>query len=399
MLERYRQSVLAAAFRGNLTADWREEHPEAEPASSPLERIRAERRKQWEEAELARLTRNGKKPTDDTWKAKYERASDDAKPVWEELPPGWLWTTLNETVDRIGGGTAATAQSDPTPFPVLKSSAIRQRSVNLSDVSYLPSEDGVRSSAILREGDLVFTRLSGSLEYVANCARVSGLGTNTLLFPDRVFRAVPVPGVVPDWIVFAFSCASLRGEIEAAAKSTAGHQRISLSDLKKFVLPLPPLEEQRETVRRIEAAFAKIDAVAKVVDAQRSALDAYDHTLLTKAFRGELVPQNPTDEPAETTLARIRKEPPMTPSKGQRRPRAKAPVPQPVATPNTANKVAPPQWPEHARSLGPDGATVEELYRDSQLVPDDFYRELRAQVGAGQLREERRGDAVRIVAP
>jgi type I restriction enzyme, S subunit len=52
LIDRFRQSVLAAAFRGDLTADWREQNPDVEPASELLERIKIDRRKRWEEGEL-----------------------------------------------------------------------------------------------------------------------------------------------------------------------------------------------------------------------------------------------------------------------------------------------------------------------------------------------------------
>jgi type I restriction enzyme S subunit len=62
LLEQFRQSVLAAAFRGDLTADWRAAHPNVEPASELLRRIRAERRRSWEQAELAKYETKGQKP-------------------------------------------------------------------------------------------------------------------------------------------------------------------------------------------------------------------------------------------------------------------------------------------------------------------------------------------------
>lgn len=68
LLEKLRQSILAAAFRGDLTKDWRAKHRDVEPASELLKRIRVERRKKWEEAELAKLKAKGKSPRDDAWK-------------------------------------------------------------------------------------------------------------------------------------------------------------------------------------------------------------------------------------------------------------------------------------------------------------------------------------------
>ena len=72
LLEQFRQSVLAAAFRGDLTADWRAQHPDVEPASVLLDRIRADRRRRWEEAELAKMQAKGKMPKDEKWKERYK---------------------------------------------------------------------------------------------------------------------------------------------------------------------------------------------------------------------------------------------------------------------------------------------------------------------------------------
>lgn len=77
--------------------------------------------------------------------------------------------------------------------------------------------------------------------------------------------------------------------------------------LRATVFPWCPLNEQREIVRRIESAFAKIDRMAAEAASASKLLDRLDQALLAKAFRGELVPQNPEDEPAEKLLARITK--------------------------------------------------------------------------------------------
>jgi len=88
LLEKLRQSILAAAFRGDLTADWREQHPDVEPASELLKRIRTERRKKWEQAEFAKLKAKGKNPTDDKWKLKYVEPEPVDESELPELPEG-----------------------------------------------------------------------------------------------------------------------------------------------------------------------------------------------------------------------------------------------------------------------------------------------------------------------
>ncbi len=68
-LKRYKAAVLNAAVEGKLTEEWRKAHPDVESASKLLDRILAERRAKWEEAELAKMEAKGKAPKNDKWKA------------------------------------------------------------------------------------------------------------------------------------------------------------------------------------------------------------------------------------------------------------------------------------------------------------------------------------------
>jgi type I restriction enzyme, S subunit len=99
LLERFRQSVLAAAFRGDLTKDWREQNPDVEPADQLLARIRRERRARWEQAELDRLRAKDKVPKGDEWKKKYVEPEPVDAAGLPELPTGWCWTSLDAVTD------------------------------------------------------------------------------------------------------------------------------------------------------------------------------------------------------------------------------------------------------------------------------------------------------------
>ena len=104
-----------------------------------------------------------------------------------------------------------------------------------------------------------------------------------------------------------------------AGRCVAWYGRNASLQCWRFHVRLPPLAEQREIVRRIEAAFARIDAIEAVVAEQRARLDAYDRSLLARAFAGELVPQDPADEPAAASLAWMRAERERVPIPRKRR--------------------------------------------------------------------------------
>lgn len=85
-----------------------------------------------------------------------------------------------------------------------------------------------------------------------------------------------------------------------------GH--FNVGSMKKTLVPLPPIDEQREIVRRVEALFKNADALEARYLKAKAHVDKLTQSILAKAFRGELVPQDPTDEPASVLLDRIREE-------------------------------------------------------------------------------------------
>jgi type I restriction enzyme S subunit len=279
ILKRFRQAVLAAACSGKLTADWREKDSQSEPLKIYFQNrgIRF-----------------------------LFIAQEDTK--LPELPPNWLISNFGTVVESIRGGSTAVPQNEPTRFPILRSSSVRPGFVDFGDVKYLSQKQSENDLNYLHEGDLLFTRLSGSLEYVANCAKVRGLGTKKIQYPDRLFCAKLLSSMNASYIELVFASPYTRAHIIEQAKSSAGHQRVSISDITGQPIPLPPLEEQQEIVRRVEELFKYADQIEARYKKAKAHVDKLTQSILAKAFRGELVPQDPTDEPASVLLERIQKE-------------------------------------------------------------------------------------------
>jgi type I restriction enzyme S subunit len=106
-----------------------------------------------------------------------------------------------------------------------------------------------------------------------------------------------------------------RDFLKSNLSTSAGQNTINQGSVKGLIVPLPTINEQKEIVRRVESLFALADAVEKQYLAAKQRLDRLTQSLLAKAFRGELVPQDPNDEPAAELLKRIQAErhahPPM----------------------------------------------------------------------------------------
>ena len=217
-------------------------------------------------------------------------------------------TKFEFLLKSIRGGTTGVPQNTKTYYPVLRSSSVRQGQIDYQDVKYLSQEQSLNKNNFLDLGDLLFTRLNGTAEYVGNCAKVNIINASSYQFPDRLYCAKLIPEVDSNYCVYAFATTPIRIEIENRAKSTAGHKRISISDIKDMSISLPPLEEQKKIVKQVEQLFAFADKIEARYTKAKAMLDKLPQSILAKAFRGELVPQDSNDEPASVLLARIKAE-------------------------------------------------------------------------------------------
>nr|WP_242018857.1 restriction endonuclease subunit S [Phaeovibrio sulfidiphilus] len=248
LIDRYRQAVLKSAFRGDLTADWRNgEGPK------------------WREVEALRLFDEG--PTN---------------------------------------GYSPKAAADAAGTKSLKLSATTTGTFILNDqtTKRLLEEVSPEAKFWLRPGDILIQR-ANSLEYVGATAIFDG-PAGQYIYPDLMMRVRIASPTTRLFFWRYMNSPSARNWLKDRATGTAGNMpKISGTLLKVLPVPLPPEEEQAEIVSRIEQRFAAIETIANEFRQAVKHVDRLDQSILDKAFSGRLVTQDPTDEPASTLLERI----------------------------------------------------------------------------------------------
>jgi type I restriction enzyme, S subunit len=305
LLRKFRQSVLAAAFRGDLTRDWREQRPDVEPATVLLERIRAERRRKWEED----LRAKGKDPR----RTKYKEATQADHTGLEDLPGGWEYTTVIE-VGRLDEEPVLTgpfgAQLPSKEFvsegvPVIAIGNVAWGGFCLDKVAHVTTEKVLKLTRYtLEPGDVLFTRSGtiGRSTVVPEYAK--GWLMSYHLLRVRVQKSV----CDPMYLYFVFrGLLTIQDQISETARG-ATRPGFNTTLLKRLQFPLPPMDEQQQIVSRIEDLFARADAIETAAETAKRHAAKLDQSILARAFRGELVPQGPDDEPASVLLHRIRAE-------------------------------------------------------------------------------------------
>jgi type I restriction enzyme S subunit len=284
LVDRLRQSILATAFRGDLTADWRAENPDVEPASELLKRIRIERRRRWEEAELAKMIAKGKAPKDDRWKAKYEEPEPVDESGLPELPEGWCWTTIETAGDvHLGRQLAPQYMTGRGTRPYLRVANIKDDRIDFSDVKWMDFDEQEFAHYALRPNDILLSE-GQSPELLGQSAIYRG-GVEELCFQKtlhRFRRYESAPSAEFFQLLFRHYVRS--GMFRSVASVTVNIAHLTLVRLKPLPIPLPPAAEAEEIAKRCAAVLGYARTAQQNVVAVRRELASVEAAVLGGAF-------------------------------------------------------------------------------------------------------------------
>ena len=306
-LHRYRASVLKAAVEGDLTADWRSAHPDAEPASTLLQCILAERREHWEQEQLRTYTEKGKTPPKN-WKAKYKEPVAPDLADLPSLPAGWEWATVDQIAapesraltDGPFGSNLKTAHYTTSGPRVI-------RLQNIGDGVFVDAEAHIseeRFEALrkyeVKAGDIVFAALGNNLPRA--CVIPDGVGLAIVKADCVRFRS---SALVSRACICSFVNADPTRQRAKRLIHGVGRPRLNLRSLRSVAVPVPPPEEQHEIADRIGDHLAAVHEVEATLADKLSSATRLRQSILHQAFIGNLLPQDPNDEPASKLVERI----------------------------------------------------------------------------------------------
>ena len=289
LLDQFRQSVLAAAFRGDLTTDWREKNPDVEPATRVLESLREKRFSQARTpAQLQKLN--------EIYSSQEEEDSN-------LLPESWRYIALEKLCDSFQYGTSAKSLASGK-VPVLRMGNIQNGEIDWSDLVYTSDEDEIEKYK-LKIGDVLFNR-TNSPELVGKTGIYRG--EHQAIFAGYLIKINNTQELDSEYLNYCLNTGYAKEYCWRVKTDGVSQSNINAQKLGKFELPFCSLEEQRKVVRRINSLFLVANRLKQNYKEAKAYLDQLDRSILAKAFRGELVPQDPNDEPASVLLERIRAE-------------------------------------------------------------------------------------------
>jgi type I restriction enzyme, S subunit len=307
-LKRYRAAVLKAAVEGKLTAEWRKSNSPSESADKLLERILIARRKKWEETQLAKYAAQGKEPPKG-WKDKYSHPSTPETANLDALPMEWRWVGASQICKSIENGNT------PPPHEMFPNAG-EIPFIKVYNLTFDGTLDfGIKPTFIRRTIH----------EKLLKRSRVQPGDVLMNIVGPPLGKVSLVPDAFPEWntnqavVIFRASAAILNRFlvlcllaedvlhwITSQAKATAGQFNISVAMSRNLPLPLCSLEEQREIVTIAEQHLSLIAESERLIKINLAKAGRLREAILKRAFEGNLVPQDPNDEPASVLLERIR---------------------------------------------------------------------------------------------
>ena len=303
-LAQYRQSLLKAAVEGALTAEWRAKHQPLETGAQLLQRILQERRARWEARQLAKFAEQGKTLPKD-WQKKYpEPVQPDASGL-PQLPQGWVWATIDQ-IAQVGTGVtplrSKSAYFNEGTIPWVTSGALNSEAV--------ASATELVTELALKECRLELYPVGSLLVAMYGEGKTRGK-CSELRIPATINQAIAAIVLEPA----AQSCKAylkaflLDSYEKMRAQASGGVQpNLNLQIVKAIALPLPPCSEQAEITQLLDGQFDQISQQQIAVQVSLQQSTAQRQNILRAAFSGQLVAQDPHDEPASALLERIRAE-------------------------------------------------------------------------------------------
>lgn len=306
-LVQYRQSLLKAAVEGALTAEWRTQHQPLETGAQLLQRILQERRARWEARQLAKFKEQGKSPPKD-WQKKYPEPVQPDTTGLPELPHGWIWASLDALIDDgPQNGLYLPASQYGKGIPILRIDDYQigwhrpRADLNLVDADEITAE-----AYALNVGDIVINRVN-SMTHLGKSLNI----TPTLdgsLFESNMMRLRLSERMNVDYVSFYLGSHAGRSRLICDAKWAVNQASINQQDVKKTPVPVSSQAEQERISEVLLRQHEGMDLQAKAIEVSLQQATAQRQNILRAAFSGQLVPQDPADEPASVLLERIRAE-------------------------------------------------------------------------------------------
>ncbi len=308
-LKVYRQALLKHAFEGKLTAQWRADNQDKlETADALLKRIQQERAQRYQQ-QLADWEASGKQGNKPKVPKALPPLTTEELAELPELPEGWRWCKLGEFINSIDAGKSFKCdEREPriNEIGVAKVSAVTWGEYDESESKTCTDTSKENEAYLIRSGDFILSR-ANTIDLVGACV-IARKVTKKIMLSDKTLR-IKFDGFSQEY--FLQYLASRIGRRQIMRLSTGNQEsmrNIGQDRIRSITVPICSAVEADVVIERLAEKLSVVDQLELTLTTSLQQAEALRQSILKKAFSGQLVPQDPSDEPASKLLERIQLE-------------------------------------------------------------------------------------------
>ena len=295
--QQLKNAILQLAIQGKLVP----QDPNDEPASVLFEKIQAEKEKLIAEGKIKKT----KKTCD-------KRPLDVEVDFPFEIPVSWEWVKLKDICSYIQRGKSP-VYSDIREFPVISQKCIQWSGFDISVAKFIDENtlNKYSEDRFLQNNDILWNSTGlGTLGRVAIYKKQ--LNPFSLAVADSHVTVIRLINIRSDFLYLYLSSPSVQLYIESQSDGSTKQKELSQKTISNYLIPLPPLNEQKRIVAKIEELLLFIEEYdkkeQKLTTLNQQFPDQLKKSILQAAIQGQLVAQDPNDEPASELIKRIQAE-------------------------------------------------------------------------------------------
>jgi len=394
-LKNYCASTLQAACEGRLVPTEAElartDGREYEPAAQLLKRILKERRATWEVEQLAKIAAQDKVPKGGKWKAKYKEPVGPDTSELPELPEGWTPASLEQVTSAtrvICYGILMPKENVPDGIPYVRVKDMKGGRIDLRALRRTaPEIAAAYARASLKPRDVLLA-IRGTYGRVAEVPNELDGGNIT----QDTARLVVGDLVYHRYVFTLLRSPAVQNYFKRVARGVTV-KGVNIADVRLTPIMLPPLPEQHRIVAEVDNRLSILDKVEVAITANLKRAERLRQAILKQAIEGQLVPQDPNDEPASVLLQRIRKERVRKEAvEEEKRKSARKKMAKTKRAASKRDRKLERQSLLEVLNNVADHLTPEQLFNQSGYASEDieeFYEELKREVSSQRIEQER----------
>ena len=298
-----REAILSKAFSGELTEKWRGEN-HTENARELLVKINDEKLKLWEDECKKAEDEGRKKPAKPKLKTIDEMLVEAEEEPYK-LPSNWVWTRLEDICNYIQRGKSP-KYVDLSPIFVISQKCVQWNGFDLTKARYTSEETKYTEERFLLPNDILWNS-TGTGTVGRLCILKDDVANQKMVADSHVTVVRTSKSLLPQCIHKYLISNNVQSNLDSMTTGSTNQKELNLTSVKNLIIPLPPLEEQKEIVRVLDKVFEEENRISELISLENK-IEILEKTILDRAFRGELGTGNNDDEPAIELLKKCLEE-------------------------------------------------------------------------------------------